>query len=197
MTDTISLTGLVATVPEHRRIRDDVDVTSFRLASNQRYFDRHTQAWVPGDTNWYTVSSFRHLANNVHSSVSKGDRVIVVGRLRLRKWESGDKNGTAIEVDADSVGHDLAWGTARYTRTPAKDTVPAAVQRSGGNGLDDEYSPSSGAATEEDLDERRGEGDMPQSTWSVTEPGEASEHGRIVAVSGDGEFVPSPADTPI
>jgi single-strand DNA-binding protein len=130
MTDTISLTGLVATVPEHRRIRDDVELTSFRLASSQRYFDRNSQTWVAGETNWYTVSTFRHLASNVRESVHKGDRVVVMGRLRVRRWENGEKNGTAIEVDAENIGHDLAWGVASYVRTPARETAGAAEQGS-------------------------------------------------------------------
>ncbi len=131
MTDHITLTGLVATVPEFKRIRDDVELTSFRLASSQRYFDRNSGTWVAGETNWYTVSAFRHLAGNVRESVHKGDRVVVMGRLRIRRWENGEKSGTAIEVDAESVGHDLAWGTARYARTPARD---AGSDRESGSG---------------------------------------------------------------
>lgn len=126
MTDSITLTGLVATVPEHKTIRDGVELTSFRLASSQRYFDKTAGAWVAGETNWYTVSSFRQLAGNVHESVHKGDRVLVMGRLRIRRWESGDRSGTTVEVDADSVGHDLTWGTARYARTPARDSAAPA-----------------------------------------------------------------------
>ncbi|GGE86862.1 single-stranded DNA-binding protein [Mycetocola zhadangensis] len=123
MTDSISFTGFVATVPVHRRIRDGVDMVSFRLGSPQRYFDRNTRTWVDSDTNWYTVSTFRYLANNVHQSVNKGDRVIVKGRLRVRRWEKEDRSGLAVDIDAECVGHDLAWGTARYIRTPAKDSA--------------------------------------------------------------------------
>ncbi|MDO8338955.1 MAG: single-stranded DNA-binding protein [Microcella sp.] len=117
MTDTITLTGLVATTPRHIVTSEGLSITSFRLASNQRRYDRAKAAWVDGDTNWYTVTSFRQLGTHVASSVHKGERVIVSGRVRIRDWESGEKNGTTIEIDAEAVGHDLTWGRASFTRS--------------------------------------------------------------------------------
>lgn len=116
MTDTITLAGLVATTPRHLTTSEGLAITSFRLASSQRRFDRPTNRWVDGDTNWYTVSSFRALAENVAVSVNKGDRVIVSGKLRIRDWENTDRSGTTVEVEAETLGHDLAWGISRYTR---------------------------------------------------------------------------------
>lgn len=123
MTDYITLTGLVATTPRHITTSEGLAITSFRLASSQRRFDRVQQAWVDGDTNWYTVSAFRNLAQNAATSVNKGDRVIVTGRVRIRDWENTDRSGTTVEVEAESVGHDLTWGTAAYTRTTTTLTV--------------------------------------------------------------------------
>jgi len=117
MTDTITLTGLVATTPRHIVTSEGLAITSFRLASNQRRFDRAKNAWVDGDTNWYTVTSFRQLGTHVASSVHKGERVIVCGRVRIRDWTSGEKAGTTIEIDAEAVGHDLTWGRASFTRS--------------------------------------------------------------------------------
>ena len=176
MTDIISVTGLVGTVPEHRRVRDNVDITSFRLASNQRHFDRSSQAWVEGETNWYTVSTFRHLARNVLESVHKGDRVVVTGRLRIRRWESGEKNGTVVDIDADSVGQDLAWGTAHYTRTPAKDAVPAPalpVPSVNMSGYPVDSDPTAQIPPVEM--EHSGTGPAPVG-WDVTQPGAADGH---------------------
>ncbi len=75
MTDTISLTGLVATTPKHVVTATGLSITSFRFASTQRRYDRGEQKWVDGDTNWYTVATFRQLAINVVASVQKGQRV--------------------------------------------------------------------------------------------------------------------------
>ena len=117
MTDTITLTGLVATQPRHIVTSEGLAITSFRLASNQRRFDRGQNAWVDGDTNWYTITAFRQLGVHAASSIEKGQRVIVTGRVRIRDWESGEKNGTSIEIDAEAIGHDLSWGRATFTRS--------------------------------------------------------------------------------
>ncbi len=117
MTDIITLTGLVATNPRHIVTSEGLAITSFRLASNQRRFDRTQNAWIDGDTNWYTITAFRQLGTHVATSVEKGQRVIVTGRVRIRDWESAEKSGTTIEIDAESIGHDLTWGRATFTRS--------------------------------------------------------------------------------
>lgn len=119
MSDIITLTGLVATTPKYLKTAEGLSITSFRLASTQRRYDRNEQKWVDGETNWFTVATFRQLATNVVSSVQKGQRVIVTGRLRVRDWSTDDKKGTNVEVDADALGHDLSWGTAQFTRSAA------------------------------------------------------------------------------
>jgi single-strand DNA-binding protein len=123
MTDLISLNGLVATTPRHITTSEGLAITSFRLASSQRRYDRVAQRWIDGDTNWYTVSAFRGLAQNSATSLSKGDRVIVCGRVRIRDWENTDRSGTTVEIEAESLGHDLTWGTAVYTRTATSVTT--------------------------------------------------------------------------
>ena len=116
MSDIVTLTGLVATTPRHLTTSEGLAITSFRLASSQRRFDRAQQKWIDADTNWYTVSAFRALATNSAVSVVKGDRVIVSGRLRIRDWENTDRSGTTVEIEADSIGHDMFWGTSAFTR---------------------------------------------------------------------------------
>ena len=125
MTDNITVTGVVGGDPRVHLTNQGLPITSFRLASTRRFFDREKGTWESGETNWYTVSTFRQLAKNAAVSIRRGDRVVVHGRLRLRAWESGEKRGTAIEIDADSVGHDLAWGTTSLTRNGAAGSTDA------------------------------------------------------------------------
>lgn len=122
MSDTITIVGNVATDPEHRRMPSGVPVTTFRVASGQRRFDRATGQWLEAGTNWYSVSTFRGLAEHSFHSLRKGDRVVLTGRLRVRQWESGGKSGTAVEIDVDAIGHDLLWGTSTFSKD-----VPAAT----------------------------------------------------------------------
>jgi single-strand DNA-binding protein len=125
MPDIITLTGLVATTPRHILTSEGLSITSFRLASTQRRFDRSVERWIDGETNWYTITSFRQLALNCSTSIEKGQRVLVTGRLRIREWDNGERVGTTIDIEAESVGHDLSWGTARFTRSIVSSAPPA------------------------------------------------------------------------
>ena len=117
MSELISVAGLVATTPRHLVTQDGLPITSFRLASSQRRFDRSQNKWIDGETNWFTVTGFRQLAINASTSVSKGDRIVASGKLRVRDWDNGERAGTSVEIEADSIGHDLSWGSAVFTRT--------------------------------------------------------------------------------
>lgn len=117
MSDRITITGLVATQPRHIVTSEGLPITSFRLASTQRRFDTATEKWIDGETNWYTVTAFRQLATHTAVSVDKADRILVVGKLRIREWESDERTGTNIEVEAEAIGHDLTWGTGVFTRS--------------------------------------------------------------------------------
>jgi single-strand DNA-binding protein len=87
------------------------------LASSQRRFDRNQNKWIDGETNWFTVTAFRQLAINSAGSINKGDRLVVAGKLRVRDWDNGERAGTSVEVEADSLGHDMTWGSSVFTRT--------------------------------------------------------------------------------
>ena len=117
MFDSFSVTGLVATTPRHLVTQDGLPITSFRLAASTKKFDKQTNRWTDGETNWFTVTSFRQLAINSATSVSKGDRVVVMGRLRVRDWDNGERAGTSVEIEAETLGHDLVWGSSTFVRT--------------------------------------------------------------------------------
>lgn len=135
--DTITITGNVATPPELKRTSTGVTIATFRVASGQRRYDREAGAWSDVGTNWYTVSAFRTLADHAFTSLHKGDRVILTGRLRLREWDNGTRRGTAIEIDAEAIGHDLRWGTTTFRKDSdgavidsARPPMPAAAEDS-------------------------------------------------------------------
>lgn len=117
MAEAVTVSGLVATTPRHLVTQEGVPITSFRLASATRRFDRKRNLWVDGETNWFTISSFRQLALNSVSSISKGDRVLIRGKLKVRDWDNGERSGTSVEIEADSMGHDLCYGTTEFSRT--------------------------------------------------------------------------------
>jgi single-strand DNA-binding protein len=117
VSEIITVTGLVATTPRHLVTQDGLPITSFRMAASHRRFDRTANKWIDGETNWFTVTAFRQLAINAAGSISKGERVLVTGKLRVRDWDNGERAGTSVEIEAEALGHDLTWGTATFTRT--------------------------------------------------------------------------------
>lgn len=119
MSETITITGTIGTTPRHLVTSEGLPITSFQLAAPQRRFDTQSGKWIDTDTNWYTIVCFRQLATNAAQSLNKGERVVVVGKLRIREWETDEKKGINVEVEADAIGHDLTWGTSVQTRTTA------------------------------------------------------------------------------
>ncbi|MGQ7785951.1 single-stranded DNA-binding protein [Nesterenkonia sp. PF2B19] len=117
MTETITVRGFIGNDIRHITTDKGLPISTFRLASTPRRYDRERGEWVDGETNWYTVTSFRALAQNVHSTLAKGDPVLVTGRLKVRQWSNDTgQRGTSVEIDADGVGHDLTFGTSSFTR---------------------------------------------------------------------------------
>lgn len=151
MSDMITLTGIVGTEPRAITTSEGLAITSFRLASTQRRFDKANEKWVDGETNWYSITTFRQLATNAAVSVKKGERILVTGRLRIRDWESNDKSGTNIEIDADALGHDLSWGTAAFSRgagsTPADSSAPSDSAAPSGSNAPSKSAAPSGAVS--------------------------------------------------
>ncbi len=127
MNDTITVCGIVATEPRHLVTDTGIAISSMRLASPSRRWDRSTSSWTNGTTNWFTVTAFRSLAANVHKSLKKGDRIVVTGRVRIRTWERDGRGGTSVEIDAEGIGHDLAWGISNWIRVPRHSTESTAV----------------------------------------------------------------------
>jgi single-strand DNA-binding protein len=114
----VNLAGYVATDPKFRKVAGDTSSTKLRVAYTARRRDRETGEWGDGPTSFVNVQCWRTLADNVAMSVHKGEPVLVMGRLQVRRYE--DAEGiprTAVEIEATSVGHDLARGVAKFSRT--------------------------------------------------------------------------------
>jgi single-strand DNA-binding protein len=117
MTDSISITGFVATEPKISITTNNLKITSFRMASVGRKFNRETSRWEDSPPNWYSVHAFRQLGDHVAQSIVKGDRVLVRGRLKIRDWDNGERSGTTADIEAESIGHDLMFGISSFERT--------------------------------------------------------------------------------
>ena len=113
----IATAATVVNDPTSIETKSGVPFVTFRVAVNQRRFDRVNQIWMDGEAMFFTVSCWRNLALNVIQSIRKGDGVIVQGKLKIREWKTDEKSGTSVEIEASHVGPDLNRGTAEYRRT--------------------------------------------------------------------------------
>ena len=113
---TVTMTGNVATQPENRTTERGDPMVRFRLACTPRRHDRATDSFVDLETTFVTVVCFRSLAENVLASISKGEPVVVCGRLRVLERERDGRTSLTVQVEAGTIGHDLTRGTTAFTR---------------------------------------------------------------------------------
>jgi len=126
----VTIVGTVVRDLRGRRVGDDgATVVNFRIAANERRFDKETGQWGDGDSLYITVTCWRRLAENVLASLVKGDPVVVTGKLRTRDFEGKDGESRSVtEMEASAVGADLARCTTtvrrnRRTEAPADGSV--------------------------------------------------------------------------
>ena len=117
---TFTVVGNVVNDVELRFTKSGEPVASFRVAAGTRRFDRSNDRWIDGDTHYFSVSCWRGMAQNVVQTITKGMPVVVFGRLRSREVQRacGDHTHTVrySDIEAFSVGPDLARGIATFTR---------------------------------------------------------------------------------
>jgi single-strand DNA-binding protein len=74
------------------------------------------------EASFLTVIVWRDQAEHAAESLSKGSRVVVVGRLQQRTWTAEDGSArSVVEVVAEELGPSLRWATA----TPSRAAKPA------------------------------------------------------------------------
>lgn len=92
--------------------------TTFRVAQSERHQVRDEPGrWADSEPNFYDVSVSRGSGENAARCLRKGHPVVVHGRLRVRQFRREDGSyGTAVELEAFALGHDLRWGVTSFTR---------------------------------------------------------------------------------
>ena len=117
MTDnTVTIAGNVDPEPELRFTPTGQATATFGIAVNRTWTDRQSQERKES-TSFFDVVAWGPLAENAATSLTKGTRVVVTGRLDQRSWESaeGDKR-SKVEITADDLAPSLRWATAQVTR---------------------------------------------------------------------------------
>ncbi len=116
MSNSVTVIGNLTREPELRYTPSGAAVVKFGIAVNRSYNNRN------GDkveqTDFFDVTAWRELGENVAESLTVGSRVIVTGRLQQDRWENdGGEKRSKIFIVADEVGPSLRWATASITKT--------------------------------------------------------------------------------
>ena len=113
----ITVVGHLTDAPELRFTQSGAAVANFTIASTPRTFDKQANEWRDGETLFMRCSLWREAAENAAESLTKGARVIAVGNLVQRSYETreGEKR-TVVELQVDEVGPSLKSATATVQR---------------------------------------------------------------------------------
>jgi single-strand DNA-binding protein len=103
----VSFAGNLSDQPEVRYTEGGIARAVFRVAVSGR---REQEA------SFFTVVVWRDQAEHAAQSLTKGSRVVVVGRLQQRSWTAEDGSArSAVEVVAEELGPSLRWATTTRT----------------------------------------------------------------------------------
>ncbi|HJL89269.1 MAG TPA: single-stranded DNA-binding protein [Acidimicrobiales bacterium] len=126
--NTVTLVGNITRDPELRFTPAGIAVANFGLAWNRKNRDGEESV------SFFDVTCWRDLAENVAESLSKGNRVVVYGRLDQQTWENDNgERRSKVEVIADEVAPSLRWATADVTRTEFKGEAGGSAASGGGS----------------------------------------------------------------
>jgi single-strand DNA-binding protein len=104
----VSFAGNLTDDPELRHTDSGIARAMFRVAVSGRR--EH-------EPSFFTVIVWRDQAAHAVESLSKGSRVVVMGRLQQRSWTAEDGSArSTVEVVAEELGASLRWATATITR---------------------------------------------------------------------------------
>ncbi|WP_375502385.1 single-stranded DNA-binding protein [uncultured Jatrophihabitans sp.] len=152
----MAIIGNVVDEPRLRVTTNGHKVTTFRVASTQRRFDREQDKFVDGSTLYMNVTSWRGAAENVFASLHKGQPVLVYGRCSTRNYVVNEQPRTSYELEAFGIGHDLFRGVSTFDRV-YRDTSVTVEADGTGMPVDDSDHYLSVAGGESRIDPMTGE----------------------------------------
>lgn len=99
---TITAIGNLTFDPDFSVTQSGLSRCRLRIACNDT--KKVDGEWVDGEPTFVDVVLWRTLAETAGDNLSKGESVIVTGKLRVRNYENKDGNkATAVEIEANTI----------------------------------------------------------------------------------------------
>ena len=96
MLNNVTLMGRLVRNPELRYTQNQTPVASFTLACERDTKDK--------TTDFIDCTAWRHTAEFVNNYMTKGQMIVVTGRLQIRQWNDKDGNKrSAPETNVDNA----------------------------------------------------------------------------------------------
>ena len=130
----VTMIGNLTEDPELRYTGNGAAVAKLRIAVNRRWTDR--EGGQQEETTFVSVNAWRELGENVAETLKKGDRALVIGRLRIRSYEDRDNQTRWVtEIEADEIAPSLRWARGKIEKTNRGQGSPVGARsNAGGNG---------------------------------------------------------------
>jgi len=126
----ITILGNLTRDPELRFTPGGTAVVGFGLAVNRNVRNKNSGEWETS-VDFFNVTAWYKLAENCAESLSKGDRVLVSGRLSQDSWESkeGQKRST-VRIIASVVAPSLEFASCKIEKNPrAEEGAPGGASK--------------------------------------------------------------------
>jgi single-strand DNA-binding protein len=127
--NTVNVSGNLVADPEIRYTNNGATICGMRVAVNRRW--NKNGEWEE-ETSYFDITAWAQLAENCASSLTKGMRVNVSGRLEEQRWEDKETNEPRrkVVIIADEVSPSLRWATANVNKQSGKSGGGSATQSS-------------------------------------------------------------------
>lgn len=107
----ITVLGNITRDPELRFTPNGTAVASFGLAVNRNIQNKNSGEWET-QVDFFNVTAWYKLAENCAESLSKGDRVLISGRLSQDSWESKEgQKRSAVKIIANVIAPSLEFAS--------------------------------------------------------------------------------------
>ena len=112
-----TIIGNLTRAPEIKILANGTVMCKLGVAVNTGYWSKQKNEWVDNEPSFFNVTCWRDLAEHVAESLESGMKVICIGQMEQRSWETpeGDKR-SVIEMTAEEVSPSLQRATAKVTR---------------------------------------------------------------------------------